>query len=255
MQNVDSDAAVLVAREGDTLSLTLNQPQNANALSPQMVEQLITLFTDVAGVRVCILRGAGRNFCAGFNLSDIESISDGDLLLRFVRIEQLLQLIHHAPFPVIALAQGNVIGAGADIFAACWQRIAAPDARFRMPGWQFGLALGTRRLSRLIGSYQAREMLIDSKTVSCEDASRWGLVSCIESEDTWDSVVMELVHRCQSLSDQSLVEMLDLTICDTRDLDLAALVRTASKPGLRQRILEYTAGVRAEKQKRNAVNH
>ena len=237
----NNDTAVLVKIQGDILSLTLNQPKSANALSPEIVEQLIAALSNVEGIRLCILKGAGRSFCAGFNLSDLEHISDGDLLLRFVRIEQLLQQIYHAPFPVIGLAQGHVVGAGADIFTACWQRIASPDARFRMPGWQFGLALGTRRLTRLIGSDAARDMLIDSKTVDCESALSSGLVSRMEPESNWDKVVREIAERSRSLPNSALTGMLDLTTVDSRDADLAALVYSASKPGLKQRILKYTA--------------
>jgi len=131
-----------VERNGDTLTLTLNRPDSANALSPDLVEALLAEITTATDIRLCVIKAEGRNFCAGFDLSDIDGLSDGDLLLRFTRIETLLQAVHHAPFPVIALAQGHVIGAGADLFAACWQRIAAPNAKFRFPGWQFELALG-----------------------------------------------------------------------------------------------------------------
>jgi enoyl-CoA hydratase/carnithine racemase len=57
-------------------------------------------------VRSCTIQGEGRNFCAGFDLSDIAELSDGDLLHRFLRIETLLQSVHHAPFPVMPLARG-----------------------------------------------------------------------------------------------------------------------------------------------------
>jgi len=83
------------------LAITLQRPQRSNALNPAMVEALIQTLSQSDGIRSCTLRGAGKNFCAGFDLSDIESLSDGDLLLRFVRIETLLQQVQHAPFPVM----------------------------------------------------------------------------------------------------------------------------------------------------------
>jgi len=151
----------------------LKVERNANALSPDLVEALLNEITTATDIRLCVIKAEGRNFCAGFDLSDIDGLSDGDLLLRFTRIETLLQAVHHAPFPVIAFAQGHVIGAGADLFAACWQRIAAPNAKFRFPGWQFELALGTRRLTRLVGTDNARDLLIDTKTILAPVITNW----------------------------------------------------------------------------------
>ncbi|MFC1560534.1 enoyl-CoA hydratase/isomerase family protein, partial [Pseudomonadota bacterium] len=121
-----------IDQQGDLLQLTLNRPSSANALSPELTEALIQALTQTAGVRLCVIRGAGRHFCAGFDLSDLDSLSDGDLLWRFLRIETLLQAVYHAPFAVVALGHGQMVGAGADLFAACWRRIAAADTRIRM---------------------------------------------------------------------------------------------------------------------------
>lgn len=235
------DAVLLVEQQADVLTLTLNRPESANALSPEMVEALLAQITQAQGVRLCVLRAMGKNFCAGFDLSGLEDLSDGDLLLRFLRVETLLQAVHHAPFPVVALAQGHAMGAGADLFAACWQRIATPGAKFRMPGWQFELALGTRRLTRLIGSDAARDMLIDSKTVAAEQGLRTGLVSQVAAMDQWRPAVMALAEQARSLPENALREMLALTINDSRSEDMAAIVATAGQPGLQRRILGYKA--------------
>jgi len=64
-------------------------------------------------------------------------------LLRFVRIEQLLQRLFRVPYPTVALVHGHVFGAGADLFCACQHRFAASDATFRLPGTGFGLVQGT----------------------------------------------------------------------------------------------------------------
>ncbi len=119
-------------RQG-VMTLTLNRPESANALSPELTETLIETLTSAKDVQLAVIRGAGRHFCAGFDLSDLEALSDGDLLWRFLRIEILLQTVHHSPFAVVALAQGQAVGAGADLFAACWRRVAAPGLKLRMP--------------------------------------------------------------------------------------------------------------------------
>ncbi len=228
-----------VERNGNALTLTLNRPDSANALSPDLVEALLAEITTATDIRLCVIKAEGRNFCAGFDLSDIDGLSDGDLLLRFTRIETLLQAVHHAPFPVIALAQGHVIGAGADLFAACWQRIAAPNAKFRFPGWQFELALGTRRLTRLVGTDNARDLLIDTKTILADEALQIGLATQVAESALWDDIIEVVEQRSSSLPLNALHSMMALTTVDTRLEDMAAVVANAGVPGLKQRILDY----------------
>ena len=233
------DTDLKVDRHADLLTLTLNRPESSNALKPSLVEAMIDVLSQEQDIHLCVLKAEGKNFCAGFDLSDIEDLSDGDLLLRFIRIEHLLQKIHHAPYPVMALAQGHAIGAGADLFAACWQRVAAPNARFRMPGWQFELALGTRRLTRLVGQDAARDMLIDSKTIDAKQALDTGLATEISVSEEWKSVIDISLQRTLALPKNALRQMLKLTATDTRSEDMASIANTAGIPGLKQRILDY----------------
>lgn len=248
-----STGKVLLAEQSDgLLSLTLNRPDSANALSPALVEELIDTLTEAQNVRLCALRGEGKHFCAGFDLSDLAELSDGDLLWRFLRIEHLLQTVHHAPFPVVAFAQGHVVGAGADLFAACWRRVTAANAKFRMPGWNFELALGTRRLARLIGQDAARDLLIDTKVMPAEEALACGLASDLAESQDWPALVEASHARASALPPRALRDMLDLTIVDTRAEDTAAIVATAGRPGLKDRVAAYRARVIANKDKGRA---
>ena len=246
-----ADAVMRRERESGLLTLTLNRPKSANALSPELVEALIDALAAPEGIRLCVLRGEGRHFCAGFDLSDLESLSDGDLLWRVLRIERLLQRVHHAPFPVMALAQGQVVGAGADLFAACWRRIAAPGSRFRMPGWNFELALGTRRLTDLIGQDAARDLLIDTKVMPAEEAVTCGLATDLAAAEDWPNLIETSHRRAAALPARALRDMLALTTTDTRSEDIAAIVETAGRPGLRDRIVAYRDRLAAEKAARN----
>ncbi len=256
MDVIDNESSVLVvSRDGDILNLTLNRPDQSNALSPPLVESMITAL-DEAGqnttdpVRLCVLKGNGLNFCAGFDLSGLEDMSDGDLLFRFIRIETLLQKIHHATFPIMALAQGHVIGAGADLFAASWCRIATEDALFKMPGWQFGLALGTRRLTHLIGADAARDMLIDTRTISTDQALKTGLVNEMVATESWGSLVQRTLARCSSLPADATHSLLQITARDTRTEDMASIAISAGTPGLKKRIIDYRQRVRDAKKHR-----
>lgn len=233
--------AVTSSWGGDVLSLSMDRPARGNALDAPTVEALLAAL-DHAAVRSCsavVLSGAGKNFCTGFDLSDIDSATDSELRRRFVRIEELLQAIQHAPFPVICLAQGRIFGAGVDILCACSDRIAAPGARFRMPGWKFGLALGTRRLMARIGAGRARAVLRDATEFSADEALEWGLLSEIVPEESWPEARAAALARWSALAAPARVQLLAITTPDTRAEDMADLVSSSSRPGLRDRIAAY----------------
>ena len=237
MSSYDPD--LICTREDDVLLLTLNRGSKANSLTPTLVEDLITALDQPDNVRMAVIRGEGKHFCAGFDLSDISELSDGDLLWRFVRIELLLQKIYHSPFPIVALGHGQIVGAGADLFVACWHRVAAPCAELKMPGWNFELALGTGRLAALIGQDAARDMLIDTRSISAEQAREIGLASDLIEKEGWEDLVTTLAARARALPTEATTNMLALTGSKNAELDLAALVRSAARPGLKARIDKY----------------
>jgi enoyl-CoA hydratase len=230
-----------VRREGDLLHLQLNQPHRANALSEDVVEDMLAALAGDAtiGVRLAIFSGCGPSFCAGFDLSGLQHTTDAQLLWRMVRLELLLQEIFYAPFLTLAFAQGNAIGAGADLFCACSMRVAAPDTIFRMPGWKFGVALGTRRLAARVGDETARELLIESKSFGSVRGQEIRFVQEVAPEADWEKLTAAAARKASTLRESSVNHLLQLTGRDTRDADLAALVRSASQPGLRDRISEF----------------
>jgi len=237
MSSYDPD--LICTCEDDVLLLTLNRGSKANSLTPTLVEDLITALDQPDNVRMAVIRGEGKHFCAGFDLSDISELSDGDLLWRFVRIELLLQKIYHSPFPIVALGHGQIVGAGADLFVACWHRVAAPCAKLKMPGWNFELALGTGRLAALIGQDAARDMLIDTRSISAEKAREIGLASDLIGKEGWEDLVTTLGARARTLPTDATTNMLALTGSKNAELDLAALVRSAARPGLKARVEKY----------------
>jgi enoyl-CoA hydratase/carnithine racemase len=237
MSSYDPD--LICTREDDVLLLTLNRGSKANSLTPTLVEDLITALDQPDNVRMAVIRGEGKHFCAGFDLSDISELSDGDLLWRFVRIELLLQKIYHSPFPIVALGHGQIVGAGADLFVACWHRVVAPCVKLKMPGWNFELALGTGRLAALIGQDAARDMLIDTRSISAEKAREIGLASDLIGKEGWEDLVTTLGARARTLPTEATTNMLALTGSKNAELDLAALVRSAARPGLKARVEKY----------------
>lgn len=229
-----------IRRDAGTTELRLNRPAKANALSGELVELLLESILQALndGTRLLVLRGEGANFCAGFDFSEVNSSSDGDLLHRFVRMELLLQAVYHAPFVTMALCQGGTYGAGADIVCACDHRIAAPNAIFRMPGLRFGIALGTRRLVQRIGPDAARDVLGSSRTFNAAEAERMGFLSAVEDADHWERVMLDAARTIR-LDTGALATLKSLAQTDTRSADLAAIAQSASVPGLKDRIKAF----------------
>jgi enoyl-CoA hydratase len=218
--------------------LTLNRPQKANALSATLVEALLDAveyaYTD--GTRLLVLDGAGDNFCAGFDFSGYLEAGEGDLALRFIRIEHLLQQLYYAPFVTAAFAHGKNFGAGVDLICSCGLRVAAPGSTFRMPGLRFGIVLGTQRLAQRIGTDGAREVLMTSKTLDAEHALRLKLISDVAAQSEWPAMTAAALKDSTVLQAGALARLHEQTVTDSRAADMAALALSASVPGLKERI-------------------
>ena len=232
---------LLRSHDGHVTRLTLNRPQKANALSASLVEALLDAVEYAAtdGTRLLILDGAGAHFCAGFDFTDVHAQSEGDLALRFIRIETLLQALYHAPHETLALAHGRVFGAGADLVASCGLRIAEPGTQFRMPGLRFGVVLGTRRLVQRIGADRARDILSNSRSFDADTAFADGFLTRIAARGDWPALIAEARTAADALTPAAAAALHRRTIEDSRAEDMAELSRSVSTPGLKERIRRY----------------
>lgn len=222
--------------------ITLARPDRANALSAELVRELhgaMREAVDDVNVHTVAFRSEGRHFCSGFDLSDVENSDDASLLQRFTEVEMFLDDIWRAPVRTAVLAQGRTWGAGADLFAACDVRLGTPDADFRFPGAGFGLVLGTRRLAVRVGRDQARRFTCDGSSADAKSALAYGLATALVP----DSSPAHVVEMClgSAIDRQTVQALRAVTAEQDSDADLAALVRSAARPGLRQRILDYRA--------------
>lgn len=218
--------------------LTLNRPHKANALDGALIEALLDAveyaYTD--GTRLLVLEGRDRNFSAGFDFTGYQQQSEGDLVLRFVRIETLLQRLYHAPFATLALAHGRNFGAGVDIICACSLRVATPDATFRMPGLRFGVVLGTRRLAARVGTDKARELLAGSRTFGADEALGINFITGVAEPSEWPASITQAAADATALPAAAASALARQTLPDTRADDMAALVHSITVPGLKERI-------------------
>jgi enoyl-CoA hydratase/carnithine racemase len=232
------DAPLLVRTDADVCRLTLNRPQQGNALSRELVDALdAALDACTAHPPAClVIEGAGRHFCTGFDLSGLAHETDDSLLVRFTRIELLLQRVARAPFHTIAVAQGRVMGAGADLFAACAERLVVTGASFAFPGWRgFGLVLGSRRLATHVGVHRARAWIESGCVIGDAEALASGLATaCVEAPPVSfapPATANKSAGPLASATDGN-AELNDAS-------DLAALVRSAAVAGLQQRLTDY----------------
>ena len=242
MRQTISQIPVIVAHHGSITWLRLNRPDRLNAVNADVIEGLIDGLVAARdrGSDLVVFAGEGRAFSAGFDLSGLDQQSDADLLYRFVRVEQLLQMIYQSPVTTVALVQGRCFGAAADIVASCRKRIATPDASFRMPGLQFGVVLGTRRLAGLIGADAAFDLLETSRIFDADDALETGFLTDIQPAKDWAGHIDKLAIDASNLYDDAKYALLAATRDDSGlDHDLATLVRSAAKPGLANRIRAF----------------
>lgn len=229
--------------EGVPTLITLDRPDKANALDVATVAQLHgAVNIAIAGGSPFALVSEGRAFCGGFDFSGVEQQSEGDLLLRFAHIELLLQAISSAPVPSFALVNGAAFGAGADLAVACTYRIGTPRAKFRFPGFRFGVALGTRRLAAIVGADQARAILLENRLLSAEEARLAGLLTHLVDEAELLPTATRLLAQHVGLSGEAAACVLRLTGSDTNHADLSELIRSLVPEGLHERIARYRAG-------------
>lgn len=230
-------------------TLSLDRPERGNALGPELVEALAEAFDGAlaAGARLVVLRGEGRHFCTGFDLAGLEDLTDGDLLLRMVRIEELLARIHAAPVTTLAIGSGRSFGAGADLFAACDRRIAVAGASFAFPGPAFGLVLGTARLAGRVGRDRARAILLEGAELPAAAALACGLATALLEPEAVPLAIAEAAAAAARLDAVTVAALHRRSGGAEDDADLAALVRSAARPGLRQRILDYRAAARVRR--------
>jgi enoyl-CoA hydratase len=229
-----------VKREAGVCVLTLERPAVGNALDAPLVETVLDALVSVAAdeaLHTLVLRGAGSHFCTGFDLSRLETESDGDLLHRFVQVESLLAELWHLPLRTVVWASGRTLGAGADLLTCADVRVAAPDARIGFPGARFGLVLGTRRLATRMRVGTALTGVAEGRLWSAESALAEGLVDHIAA-GTFEAWLAESLPTL-AVDRPTYAALRRATRPDHRDADLAALVRSAARPGLKARIAAY----------------
>ena len=185
-------------------TLTLNRPDKLNALSGEMMEELVPIMERLAEdkeVRCVVVTGAGRGFCAGGDVAGMasgETVPDENPVARLRRLEETSRLLHEMPKPTIAMVNGPAAGAGLSIALACDIRIAGESARFGTAFIRIGFSGdfgGTWMLQRLVGPAKARELYFTGDLIDAREAERIGLVNRVVPDDQLASETRALAER------------------------------------------------------------
>ena len=237
-----------VEREGTLKHLRLNRPQSANSLNAELVNQLTSAIKESCedGTRTLVIEGNGNSFCSGFDLEKIEDLKDMVVSERILKVEEMLQLLHHASILTVALVHGKAIGAGADLVCACRKRIATRDSKFCMPGLNFGILLGTRRLANRIGYGNAQDILIDTRVFDAKKALEMGFLTGISERGDWPELIANLKLAGMKIKPDFIGRMLEITTPDTRVEDMKDLKASIQDPGLVKRIIAYRDQIRVQ---------
>ncbi len=188
-------ATLLTERRGAALWVTLNRPEALNTLTATMLDELLGLFTALENdreVRVVVLRGAGRAFCAGLDLKDflprLENPEPTELLGFQRRLSRLILAMRRCPQPVVCLWHGAASGGGFALGLASDLRYCTPGTRLNASFILVGLTgcdVGVSwLLPRLVGAGVASELLLTGRTLEATEARALGLVAAVvEAED------------------------------------------------------------------------
>jgi 2-(1,2-epoxy-1,2-dihydrophenyl)acetyl-CoA isomerase len=185
-------------------TLTFNRPERMNALSTPIMEGLLQGLPRLAGdpaVKVVVLTGAGRGFCAGGDVKDMaqggEKRSAAEATAHLRSRMEVSRILHELPKPTIAMINGPAAGAGLAMALACDLRVAGTSARLVTAFVRVGFSGdfgGSSFLTRLVGTAKARELYFTGRPVEADEALSLGLVNRVVPDEDLATVTMELAR-------------------------------------------------------------
>jgi enoyl-CoA hydratase/carnithine racemase len=197
---------VLRADRDGIATLTLNRPDSINSLSSGMIDALQSEFDRIAddpAVRVVVLAAAGKHFCAGHDLREMQAHRDEAWLADlFRRCNKMMLALLQLPQPVIARVQGVATAAGCQLVAQCDLAVAADVARFALPGVNIGLFCSTPAVAvgRNIARKHVMEMLLTGDLIDAPTALARGLVNRVVPAAELDTAVADFAEKIKAKS-------------------------------------------------------
>ncbi len=191
--------------EGQTGIITLNRPNRRNALSLELMQEVIECLDGVArnpDLRAVVLAAAGKVYCSGHDLSEMVGKDINEYRRLFDVCTELMTKIQSIPQPVIAEVQGIATAAGCQLVATCDLAIASQDAAFATPGVRIGLFCTTPMVavSRGVSRKRALEMLLTGELIDAVTAADWGLINRVVPAGELRTETLKLADRIAEAS-------------------------------------------------------
>ena len=205
--NEQEEGVVLLERKGAIAVMTLSRPAALNALTWTMYQQIDAHLENLAidkTIRVIIMRGDGKSFAAGTDISQFQGFTGADGVAYEHKMEGIVERLYTIPQPVIAAIHGYAVGAGLAIACVCDLRYATPGARFGVPiGHTIGNCLSLKNYRHVVNSFgamRAKEMLFTGQLLPAADALECGFLTAIVDEERLFEHVFEVAEQISSLA-------------------------------------------------------
>ena len=195
---------IILSKKKHTANITLNRPENMNAMNLEMFEELEMAQKEVENdedVRVLVITGKGNAFCSGADFSLVSFLSklgSKEFMETLRYLQDVVTMIEEMEKPVIAAINGFALGGGLDLALACDLRLAVAGVKMGEQYVKVGIMPdlgGTQRLPRLIGLAKAKEMVFFGEMIDAEEAERIGLVNRVFSMDDFESETTSIAQR------------------------------------------------------------
>ena len=248
MSTTENEPGVQLSLDGPVATISLSRPAVLNAQTPQMWGALRQIGKELPGdVRVVVVRGEGRAFSAGIDLTvasagrsgefhQLASSADEVALTRIEGYQEAFTWLRRPGIVSIAAVQGHAIGAGFQLALACDLRVVADDAKFCMAEVSLGLVPdlgGTKPLYDLVGPARALDLCVTGRRVGAAEADRMGLVNRLVPVAELDTAVAELAAAVVAGNRDAVVEIKAL-IAGAGGRDLATQTRYEREAQLRR---------------------
>lgn len=202
---------IQVSREGHVATVTLNRPDKRNAISYELIDELLRALDDVADsdARVLILTGAGKAFCSGMDLDNLKALtknSEADNLRDSETMARLFRGLYEFSRPTIAAVNGAAVAGGCGLATLCDFTIASTEAKFGYTEVRIGFlpAIVSTFLIRQVGEKRARDLLLTGRIINAQEALEHGLATEVVTPERLMSRVEEIAASLAENSPASL---------------------------------------------------
>jgi len=193
----------IIYRKTESIAvISFNRPEVLNAANNQLTREFLLVLKEVEAdseVKVVVLKGEGRAFCAGHDLKeDTAGATLEESMALIEELQETTRVILRMGKPVIAAVHGYALGAGCEWTMNCDIRIAAEGAKFGFPETGIGTTVtnaGTKLLTLLVGLGRAKELVLTSRMIEAKEAKEWGLVSEVVPLNALEETTMDMARK------------------------------------------------------------